>query len=79
MYNPINCNVEDEQRLKDRDLREKNKKRRYELRFDVEQLTRKETLAEQDRLDNMALNKYKYDRIKEEVERGFNPITNGEL
>lgn len=79
MYNPVNMNVEDEQRLKEKDLREKNKKRRYELRFDFEQVTRKETLAEQDRLDNMALNKYKYDRVREEVDRGFNVITNGEL
>jgi hypothetical protein len=46
MYNPVNMHVEDEQRLKERDLREKNKKRRYELRFDVEQMTRKEMLAE---------------------------------
>jgi hypothetical protein len=27
----------------------------------------------------MALNKFKYDRVQEEVERGFNIITNGEL
>lgn len=42
-------------------------------------MTRKETLAEQDRLQNMQLNKIKYERVQEEVERGFNIITNGEL
>lgn len=63
MYNPVNMHVEDEPRLKERDLREKNKKKRYEIRYDFEQVTRKETLAEQDRLDNMALNKVKYDRV----------------
>jgi hypothetical protein len=79
MYNPVNMHVEDEDRLKEKDLREKNKKRRYEVRYDFEQVTRKETLAEQDRLENMQLNKIKYERVQEEVERGFNIITNGEL
>ena len=55
MYNPVNMHVEDEDRLKEKDLREKNKKRRYEVRYDFEQVTRKETLAEQDRLENMKL------------------------
>jgi hypothetical protein len=79
MYNPVNMHVEDEQRLKERDLREKNKKKRYEMRFEFEQATRKECLAEQDRLDNMKLNKYKFDRVQEEVGRGFDIITNGQL
>jgi hypothetical protein len=51
MYNPINMQVGDEQRLKDKDLREKNKKARYEVRYDVEDYTRKSGLAEQDRLN----------------------------
>ena len=36
MYNPINMKIEDEQRLYERDLREKNKKARYEVRYDFE-------------------------------------------
>lgn len=79
MYNPVNMHVEDEDRLKEKDLREKNKKRRYEVRYDYEQVTRKEDLAEQDRLDHMKLNKIKFDRVAEEVDRGFNIITNGDL
>ena len=79
MYNPVNMHVEDEDRLKEKDLREKNKKRRYEVRYDFEQVTRKETLAEQDRLENMKLAKIKYERVQEEVERGFNIINNGDL
>ena len=63
MYNPVNMVVEDENRLKEKDLREKNKKRRYEVRYDADQMTRKEQLAEQDRIDNMALNKIKFERI----------------
>ena len=49
MYNPVNMKIEDEKRLYERDLREKNKKARYEVRYDVEDMTRKEGLAEQDR------------------------------
>jgi|LakMenEpi03Oct11_1017367.scaffolds.fasta_scaffold02815_4 hypothetical protein len=79
MYNPVNMHVEDEERLKEKDQREKNKKKRYEVRYDAEQVTRKEQLAEQDRLDNMALNKIKFERVQEEVDRGFNILTNGEL
>ena len=36
MYNPINMEVGDEQRLKEKDLREKNKKKRYELRTELD-------------------------------------------
>jgi hypothetical protein len=36
MYNPVNMKIEDEKRLYERDLREKNKKARYEVRYDVE-------------------------------------------
>ena len=79
MYNPVNMHVEDEERLKEKDQREKNKKKRYEVRYDFEQVTRKEQLAEQDRLENMALNKIKFERVKEEVNRGFNILTNGDL
>jgi GTP cyclohydrolase FolE2 len=32
MYNPINMFVEDEQRLIEKDIRDKNKKKRYEVR-----------------------------------------------
>ena len=51
MYNPINMQVEDENRLKDKDNREKNKKKRYEARYNAEEQTRSETLAEDERLD----------------------------
>ena len=46
----------------EKDLREKKKKQRYEVRYDAETITRKECLAEQDRLDAMALNKVSFMR-----------------
>ena len=36
MYNPINMTIEDEPRLYEKDLREKNKRKRFEVRYDVE-------------------------------------------
>jgi hypothetical protein len=69
MYNPINMQVGDEQRLKDKDLREKNKKARYEVRYDVEDYTRKSGLAEQDRLNILKLNKISGTRFREEIEK----------
>ena len=36
MYNPINMNIEDEKRLNEKDIREKNKKKRYEVRYNAE-------------------------------------------
>lgn len=36
LYNPVNMKIEDDKRLYERDLREKNKKKRYEVRFDME-------------------------------------------
>lgn len=46
MYNPVTMKIDDEQRLYEKDLREKNKKARYEVRYDVEDISRKEGLAE---------------------------------
>lgn len=36
MYNPVNMKIEDAKRLYEKDLREKNKKARYEVRYDFE-------------------------------------------
>lgn len=60
-------------------MREKNKKARFEVRYDVEDLVRRESLAEQDRLDRMILNKISGKRFREEIERGFNILSNDEL
>ena len=79
MYNPVNMKIEDERRLYERDLRENNKKARYEVRYDVESTVRKEGLAEQDRLDQMSLGKVSGLRFKEETQRGYDILTNGKL
>ncbi len=46
MYNPVNMKVEDNDRLYEKDLKEKNKRKRFEIRYDVEAMARREGLAE---------------------------------
>ena len=79
MYNPVNNKIEDEERLKERDQREKNKKQRYEVRYDAEIATRKECLAEFERQERMRLARISQKRVKEEMDRGFDILTNGGL
>lgn len=76
MYNPINMHIEDRDRLYQKDLREKNKRKRYEVRYDVEADTRKDGMANFERDREMRENKISMKRYKEILERGFDIITN---
>ena len=51
MYNPVSMKIEDPKRLQILDLKQKNKKARFEVRYDVEATVRKEAMAEKDRVD----------------------------
>jgi hypothetical protein len=79
MYNPVSMKIEDAKRLYEKDLREKNKKARFEVKYDVEACNRKEALAEKDRLDQLKLNKISGLRYKEEAERGYDIVTGDKL
>lgn len=79
MYNPINMQVEDEKRLQEKDQREKNKKQRFGARYIAEDTTRTEMIAEQERTDKMALSKVSRMRVAEELNRGFDILTNDKL
>jgi len=68
--------IEDRDRLYQKDLREKNKRMRYEVRYDVEADTRKEGMANLERDQEMKLNKISMQRYKEQLERGFDILTN---
>ena len=68
--------IEDEHRLYERDLREKNKRKRFEVRYDVEAGTRKQGMSEQTTLEQQRLNKISHMRYKEQAERGFDILTN---
>jgi len=75
MYNPVNMQVDDADRLHKLDLRNKNKKIRYEVKYDFEKNTRNEFLAEQDRIEQMKMQKCSGLRFKEETERGFDILS----
>ena len=79
MYNPINNNIEDEERLKEKDLREKNKKIRYQARGIQEAKTKQEMEDKMKRDADMSMRKVSHMRVREEIERGFDILSNGNL
>lgn len=79
MYNPINMHIEDRDRLYQKDLREKNKRARYEVRYDVEADIRKDGMVQFERDQEMRHNKISMMRYKEELERGFHILTNNPI
>ena len=79
LYNPVNMHIEDHDRLYQKDLREKNKRKRFEVRYDVEADTRKEGMAQFEREQQMKLNKVSMERYKEQLQRGFDILTNDPL
>lgn len=79
MYNPVNMKIEDESRLLEKDQRDKSKKQRYTVRYEVEDVVRRETLADLERETDMALRRVSHKRNEEQVNRGFDILTNGHL
>ena len=79
LYNPVNMKIEDEKRLYERDLREKNKKKRYEVRFDMEREYHERNAINEEREKKMRVSKIAHDRFIEERKRGFNILTNDPL
>jgi hypothetical protein len=79
MYNPVNMKVEDADRLLEKDIREKKKKQRYDVRYDVEQKTRREGIMDQMKQEEFGLNKISHMRYKEIAERGFDILTNDKI
>ena len=76
MYNPINMHIEDHERLYQKDLRDKNKRKRFEVRYDVEADTRKDGMAQYEREQQMKINKISMKRYEETLNRGFDILTN---
>lgn len=77
MYNPVNMEITDEERLKERDQRDKAKKKRFEHRFVAEEVARQEGALGQARQEEMSLRKISYKRMQEEKERGFDILNHG--
>ena len=60
-------------------MREKNKKKRYEVRYDVEHEAHLRGLEEEERLKWMAINKIDPKKFTDYMERGFDILTNAPL
>lgn len=76
LYNPVNGRIQDEKRLYERDLREKNKRKRFELRYDMERQVHKQALGEEERMSKISLNKINVQRFRDTTDRGFDILTN---
>jgi hypothetical protein len=69
MYNPINMEISDEKRLLEKDLKERMKKKRYEIKYDVETEFHKRNFEEGDRKALMSLNKIHPKKFTQVLER----------
>lgn len=63
-------------RLYERDLKEKNKRKRFELRYDMERAVHKRALGEEERSAKISINKINVQRFNDTTERGFDILTN---
>ena len=57
MYNPVNMKIEDPKRLEEKDQREKNKKARYQVKYEFEKITKEDGAQVVDRDNARKLNK----------------------
>ena len=76
MYNPVSMKIEDPKRLADRELRERKKKARYELKYGVEDDTRIRGMEDYDKDQLQKMNRMNYKRYVDYLERGFDILTN---
>eukprot|EP01022_Parablepharisma_sp_SALTPOND_P028487 TRINITY_DN71043_c0_g1_i1.p3 TRINITY_DN71043_c0_g1~~TRINITY_DN71043_c0_g1_i1.p3 ORF type:complete len:493 (+),score=56.06 TRINITY_DN71043_c0_g1_i1:140-1618(+) len=76
LYNPVNMKVEDPKRLEEKDIREKKKKQRFEIRYDVENDLRVRGIEDIEKEKLQKLNRVNYRRYVEHLDRGFDILTN---
>lgn len=71
--------IDDPKRLEEKDQRERNKKARFQVRYEYDKITKEESLAEQDRVEAMKMNKISGSKYAEEIRRGFDIVTNQKM
>jgi len=79
LYNPINMKIEDRERLEERELRERRKKKRYELRYGLEHDMRTRGIEEYERTIQQRIQRMNYKRYVDYIDRGFDILTNKRL
>ncbi len=71
--------VEDAKRLAEKELREKNKKQRFDIRYNVEENLHVRGIEERQKAELQRLNRVNYRRYVEYQDRGFDIMTNERL
>lgn len=75
LYQPIGMKVIDKKRLEEIDLRQRNSKKRFDLRYDIEKDYRVKDINAQDLKKSASLNRISHRRFLDTVERGYNIVT----
>ena len=75
LYQPIGMKVVDKKRLEEIDVKEKNSKKRFEVRYDVEKDYLVRDVNQQDLKKSASLNRISHQRFLESASRGFNILT----
>jgi hypothetical protein len=74
MYNPVNNHVLDKERLDQYDEKEKQKKKRFEIRYDIEDFYRNKCIEDKVKKDSMLDKKLSYERYNITDHRGYDII-----
>ena len=75
LYQPIGMKVVDKKRLEEIDLKDKNSKKRFEVRYDIEKDYLVRDVNQQDLKKSASLNRISHQRFLETANRGFNIVT----
>lgn len=75
LYNPVNQEVLDSERLKIYEQKERNKKKKYEKRGDIEKYYYMKSQMDENRKENQSMNKKSYEEYKEIDNRGYDIIS----
>lgn len=74
MFNPVNNSVVNKERLNNHDLKEKNKKKRYEIRYDIEDHYRNKQVEGELKQEYNANKKISYNRYRNTDNRGYDIV-----
>lgn len=74
MYNSVNHTIVDKEKLEKFDSMQYNKKKRFELRYDIEDYYRNKNFEEDARKESTLATKLSYDRYKVTDNRGYDIV-----
>ena len=72
LYQPIGMKVVDKKRLEEIDQKEKNSKKRYEHRYDIEKDYRVKDIINQELKKSQSINRISHSRFVDTIKRGYN-------